>query len=310
MEYRTLGRTGLQVSVMGLGGGGPSQLGKRTDKTKSESIRLVQQAFDLGVNFIDTAEGYGTEDIVGEAISTMPRDQVIISTKKSTKDDMTPADVRQSLEASLRHLGTDYIDIYHLHGVRLHQYDRAYREIVPTLLALRDEGKIRFLGITELFNPDPAHHMLQQALKHDVWDVIMVGFNILNQSARETVFSKTIAQNVGVLVMFAVRLALSRPERLREVVAEMITSGQLDPADINAAAPLGFMLDDPDIVSLTDAAYRFCRDEPGTHVILSGTGNPDHLQQNVEALNRPPLSPKMIKTLKHIFRNVDAVSGQ
>ena len=179
---------------------------------EAESVAVVRAALDAGVNLIDTAEAYRTEKIVGQAIRELDRTKLVLSTKKRTGPNLTVSEVRQSLEASLRRLGTDYIDIYHLHGVVLEDYDYLAAEIVPELLKLRDEGKFRFLGITERWNADPGHRMLERALQDDVWDVMMVGFNILNQSARHRVFTKTIEKDIGVLVMFAVRRALSRPE--------------------------------------------------------------------------------------------------
>jgi aryl-alcohol dehydrogenase-like predicted oxidoreductase len=294
---------------MGLGCGGPSRVGKNTGKTEAESVSVVRQALDAGVNFIDTAEAYGTEEIIGQAIKGLDRSSLVLSTKKRTRQRMTPQDVRESLEASLRRLGTDYVDVYHLHGVVLKDYDYLLAEIVPAMQRLRDQGKLRFLGITELFGPDPQHAMLQRALQDDVWDVMMVGFNLLNQSARERVFARTIEKDIGVLIMFAVRRALSRPERLAEVIEELIEKGQLDPAEVDREDPLGFVVHEGGAVSVMDAAYRFCRYEPGTHVILSGTGNPDHLRANVESFYRPPLPVEDRRRLEHIFRQVDSVSG-
>jgi aryl-alcohol dehydrogenase-like predicted oxidoreductase len=294
---------------MGLGGGGPSRVGQSTGKTEAESVAVVRQALDAGINFIDTSEAYGTEEIIGKAIRGLDRSSLVLSTKKGTRKRLTPQDVRDSLEASLKRLGTDYVDIYHLHGVRLPDYEYLLAEIVPTLQQLRDQGKIRFIGITELFGPDPQHAMLQRALQDDVWDVMMVGFNILNQSARARVFAVTIEKDIGVLVMFAVRRALSRPERLVEVVAELIEAGQLDAADIDRDDSLGFLVREGGAISVTDAAYRFCRDEPGTHVILSGTGNPAHLQANIASFDRPPLPEADRRKLAHIFRHIDSVAG-
>jgi aryl-alcohol dehydrogenase-like predicted oxidoreductase len=117
-------------------------------------------------------------------------------------------------------------------------------------------------------------------------------------------------QNIGVEVMFAVRLALSRPDRLREVIQELIEAGELNPNEINVDDPFNFVLAESDAVSLTDAAYRFCRDEPGTHVVLSGTGNPKHLKANIESMARPALPQAVIDKLKHIFRHAVSVSGQ
>lgn len=309
MDHTLLGRTGLEVSVMGVGCGGPSRMGQRSGKTEEESVAIIRQALDAGINFIDTAEAYETEDIVGKAIQGIDRGSVVLSTKIKTWDNLTPNDVQRSLEESLNRLGTDYIDIYHLHGVLLQDYDDLVSEIVPILQKMREQGKIRFIGITERFTLDPQHAMLQRALKDDLWDVMMVGFNILNQSARDLVFPKTVESNIGILIMFAVRLALSRPERLNELIRELIEKGQVNPSDVDGNDPLGFLVHEGGAVSLTDAAYRFCRYEPGAHVILSGTGNIAHLKANVESLSRPPLPREDLTKLKKLFQNVDSVSG-
>ncbi len=310
MEYTTLGRTGLNVSVMGLGCGGPSRIGQNTGNTEEKSIAIVKHALKSGINFIDTAEVYRTENIVGQAIKGFDRKTLVISTKKSTWGTIKPKDVLKSLERSLNNLGTDYIDIYHLHGVILQDYDYLYSEIVPTLLELRDQGKIRYIGITERFNPDPNHSMLERALQDDIWDVMMVGFNILNQSARNRVLTKTIEKNIGILIMFAVRLALSRPKRLKECIDELIEKKQLNPNEIDRSDPLGFLIHEGGVLNLVDAAYRFCRYEPGTHVILSGTGNLDHMKANIESILRPSLPENDLTKLKSIFKNVDSISGQ
>ena len=132
---------------------------------------------------------------------------------------------------------------------------------------------------------------------------------MLNQSARERVFPRTIEKNIGVMIMFAVRRALSRPEILADTIQELIESKQLDPADIDKNDPLGFLVHEGGAASIVDAAYRFCRYEPGTNVILSGTGNPEHLKANIESFSRPPLPQEDLLRLKEIFRRVDSVSG-
>jgi aryl-alcohol dehydrogenase-like predicted oxidoreductase len=311
MQTTILGRTGLKVSRLGVGGGGPSQLGQSTGVPADDSTTIVRLAMDSGVNFIDTAEAYRTEAIIGEAIRGIPRDQLVLSTKKTTwgEQAITPADVRASLEASLKRLGTDYVDIYSLHGVGVEEYDYLASEIVPVFQQLQTEGKIRFIGITEAFHSDPGHTMLQRALNDDIWDVIMVGINILNQSARQRVLADTIRKNIGIQVMFAVRLALSRPERLKEVVRELIAKGQLDASEIDMDDPLGCVVTEGGAADIPDAAYRFCRDEPGTHVILSGTGSVEHMRANLESIERPPLPEAVTSRLKTIFRRVDSISG-
>jgi len=310
MQTTTLGRTNLPVSVMGVGGGGHSQLGKRTGKTEDESVAIIHQAFDAGVNFIDTAEGYGTEPIVGKALRDRDRSSIVISTKKSTRrKEVNEQTITVSLHNSLQNLGTDYIDVYNLHGVVPEDYAYLKQDIYPILKRFQEQGKIRYIGITEMFNEDTDHKMLEMAVNDNIWDVLMVGFNILNQSARDSVFAKAIENNIGIQIMFAVRKAFSQPDYLRECVAELIKSGQIDPTDLeDVNAPLDFVLQHAN--SISEAAYRFCRDEPGTHVILSGTGNPDHLKENLAAFDQPALPEDITQRLRHIFRNVDSITGQ
>lgn len=312
MEYTILGRSGLRVSVAGLGCGGPSRLGQRANKSEKESVALVRQALDLGVNFLDTAEAYGTEEIVGRAIGAVPRDRIVISTKKAfpLADPSDPAgEVRKSLEQSLRRLRTDYIDIYHAHGVEPGDYAYASAKLLPVLLKMREEGKIRFVGITEAFVEDTSHRMLRQALEDGYWDIIMVGFSMLNQSARNGVFRKTLDENVGTLVMFAVRRALSQPGRLRDVWAELGQKGLVDRNACNPKDPLDFLIREGKASTIVDAAYRFCRHEPGVHVVLSGTGSADHLRANIESLTKPPLPEPVTARLKTIFARVDCITG-
>lgn len=310
MDYVTFGRTGLQVSVMGLGCGGPSRLGRSTSKSREESLAIIGAALDAGVNFLDTAEAYETEDLVGTALKSVDRDKVVISTKKSYRREISPELVRTGLEASLKRLDTDYVDIYNLHGVGHADYPWLRDEILPVFAQLREEGKLRFIGVSERFGEDATHQMLRDSLPDDHWDVVMVGFNILNQTARDHVFPFTQSQDVAVQIMFAVRRALSQPDKLVAALKTLIDEGQLDPADVDLANPLGFILDESDATGIVDAGYRFCRYEPGVQVVLSGTGNLHHLRANIESLNRPPLPESVVQKLRHIFRHANAVTGE
>jgi aryl-alcohol dehydrogenase-like predicted oxidoreductase len=313
MDYLTLGRTGLRASVLGLGGGGHSRLGLSTGATEAESLAIVRHAVERGVNVVDTAEAYDTEALIGAALRGVPRGDLVLSTKKSlTEQDrlVTGADVIRGLEASLVRLQTDYVDIYHLHGVEAGQYDYAVAELVPTMRTLRDQGKIRFLGITENFVADTGHAMMERAVHDAYWDVVMVGFNILNQSARDRVLAEARRRDLGVLCMFAVRDALSRPEKLRETVAGLVQQGAIEARSIDLDAPLGFLLRVAGVAGLPDAAYRFCRAEPGIHTVLSGTGNVQHLEQNITSMLRPPLPDDVRGQLVALFAGVDTVSGQ
>jgi aryl-alcohol dehydrogenase-like predicted oxidoreductase len=136
----------------------------------------------------------------------------------------------------------------------------------------------------------------------------MVGFNLLNQSARERVLPHTQARGIGTLCMFAVRRALATPEAVRETVAGLIEKGELS-ADAfdDLAEPLAFLLRDS--ADLTEAAYRFCRHEPGIDVVLSGTGSVAHLEQNAASLDRPPLPAADADRLRRLFAGIDSVSG-
>jgi len=310
MEFNTLGRTGLRVSVAGLGCGGHSRLGISQGKTPDEAVQIVREALDLGINFIDTAETYRTEEIVGTALREVPRSQVILSTKAGVdwQDRLsTASELRDRVDACLGRLGTDYVDVFHLHGVSVEEYDYATQGLVPALLELKAAGKIRFVGITEAFASDPAHKMLVRAVQDDCWDVMMVGFNILNQSARERVLRVTREKDIGILCMFAVRRALSRSDALRELMMQLVDQGLV--GDIDAEDALGFLVANGVGDSVQDAAYRFCRWEPGIDLVLSGTGNIEHLRANAESLGRPPLPPSIVDRLKSMFERVDSITG-
>ena len=313
MEYTTLGRTGLGVSVAGLGCGGPSRLGLRDSSDSTDlAVALIRQALDLGVNFLDTAESYGTEPVVGKAIKSLPRENIIISTKKTLPppDCANPdQELRRGLEQSLKELDTDYIDIYHLHGVEPKDYDYAKNRLMPVMRRLKEEGKIRYIGVTEGFVQDQRHRMLQDSVKENLWDVAMVGFNLLNPSARRTVFPVTMRQRVGMLNMFAVRRALSQPKRLKELVAELVTKGDIPRGAINPDDPLDFVLAGSDAATLPEAAYRFCRHEPGVDVVLTGTGNPAHLRENIAAILKPALPRPVLGKLEALFGKLDYLTG-
>jgi aryl-alcohol dehydrogenase-like predicted oxidoreductase len=316
MDYKILGRTGLKVSVAGLGCGGPSRLGlsglKGQTHSEREVVAHVRSAIDLGINFFDTAEWYGTEVVVGKAIAGVPRDRLVLSTKKNIVPEVhgdPDKEIRRALEQSLKNLGTDYVDLYHVHGAEPKDYANAAERHLPTMLRLREEGKIRAVGITERFVVDSSHQMAERAVRDGVWDVVMVGFNLLNPCARKNIFPLTSANGIGVLVSYALRRALSQPARLKKLCAELVGSGAISAGALNLEDPLDFVTRDGAAVSIQDAAYRFCRHEPGVDVVLTGTGNPEHLRANVQSLCRPPLPAAVQLRLKELFGNIDGVTG-
>lgn len=315
MKFIELGRTGAQVSVAGLGCGGPSRLGLRHGASNAEAATVVRGALDLGVTFIDTAEAYGTEEAVGLGIRGR-RDEVFISTKGSPVERgedwregalLSAAQLRAKVEASLSRLGTDRIDLYNLHGVAEAHYDHGVEVLLPELKRLQAEGKIRFLGLTEAFGRETQHETLERAVIDAYFDVVMVGFNLLNPSARKTVFLHTQANRIGTLIMFAVRRALSRPEALHAVLDDLEAQGAVPPG--TAKAGLAFVTEDPEVRSLVEASYRFVRHEPGADVVLTGTGSLVHLRENVAAILAPPLPDRLLDRLDVLFGGLASVSG-
>ena len=292
MDYTTLGRTGLRVSVAGLGCGGSSRLGTTAGHGEAHAIRIVQLALDLGVNFIDTAQFYGTETIVGKAISGRPRDSVVISTKHKVGKGVTPEAItalQKSLDESLRALGSDHVDLYCLHTVLPADYPLVAERILPVLEREREKGRIRYFGITEFAAHDPHHDMLQQALTDNHWDAVMVAFHLLNQNARKRVFALTLKHHVGTMLMFAVRALFSVPGRLKQDIRRLVDDGRLPAALADKDNPLDFLLHAGGAANLIEAAYRYARHEPGANLVLFGTGNPDHVEPNVRAITAPPL---------------------
>lgn len=312
MVYVDLGKTGLRVSVAGLGSGGHSRLGLSTRNSQAHAIAVVQQAIDWGINLIDTAEAYGSEAIIGRAIRSIPRDRLVLSTKKQPIDKkgqmISPKVLIRSLEHSLKALKTDYIDIYHLHGLKPKQYDTVVPALLPTLKRLKEQGKIRCIGVTESFTKDPTHQMLTRALNDDCWDVMMVGFNCINQTARQKLLSQAAEKGTGVLGMFAVRNALRSPAKFKLAVETLQTEGVISNRR-SASAILASLLDHSDVASVPDLAYRYCRYQPGIDVVMFGTGRFDHLHQNIVSLLRSPLPDEITQSLNQIFSPVTTFTG-
>jgi aryl-alcohol dehydrogenase-like predicted oxidoreductase len=156
MEHRQLGTSGLTVSALGLGCMGMTYAYGATDE--DESIATVHRAIELGVTFLDTAELYGphaNEELLGRALAGR-RDQVQIATKFGVLRDAdgpagrpldgTPANVRRSIEGSLKRLGTDYVDLYYQHRM---DPDTPIEETVGALAEVVREGKVRHIGLSE-----------------------------------------------------------------------------------------------------------------------------------------------------------------
>jgi aryl-alcohol dehydrogenase-like predicted oxidoreductase len=298
MHYTTFGRTGLKVSVAGLGCGGFSRLGLGVGKSEADAINIVRSAIGAGVNLIDTAAVYGTEGVVGKGISSHPRDKLVIATKAAFgrgSKISTPEQLVASLDNSLRELRTDYIDIFQLHAVAPDNYVRVRAELVPALLRERDKGKFRFLGITETPPFDPDHNMLTAAIRDGLWDSVMVAQHMLHQHARDRVYPLTRRYGAGTLLMFVVRGIFAQPERLASTVAEL------------GLPPLDFLVHPDGASTMMDAAYRFIRHEPGVDVVLFGTSDLEHLHANIQSINKPALPVSDVARLRAVYGHVSGV---
>ena len=310
MEFTTLGRTGLKVSVAGLGCGGSSRLGLTAGHSEAHCASIILRAVELGVNLIDTAKVYGTEPVVGAALKSIPRESVVVSTKQKIANGKTliPADeVVAGLNNSLKTLGTDYVDVFFLHTVLPDAYEHAANAIVPALLREKEKGKFRFLGITEMPPKDARHEMLQSALKDDYWDVLMFAFHMLGQNARQSVFPVTQSRNIGTLIMFAVRSLFSTPGRLQQDIQLLAAAGQLPSWLAEKSQPLDFLLHEGGAPNIIEAAYRYARHEPGANVVLFGTSNLAHVEHNIKSILAPPLPSADVQKINELFGNLEGV---
>ena len=308
MEYRPLGKTGLMVSVAGLGCGGNSRLGLGRGASFDDCVAVVRTAVDLGVNFLDTAEAYGTEEIVGAAARSYDRNRLVISTKAIFRTgDETGETVTRRVDAALRRLGLDYVDIFHFHAVAPATYGHHRDVLAPALLKLKEQGKVRHVGITETGPRDPEQKMLARAIQEAPWEVIMLAYSLMNQGARRNVFPVTQRRGIGTLLMFVVRNIFSNAAYRRDVLAKLVEQGQLDVSILSKGDPLEFLVSEGGAQSITDAAYRYARHEQGADVILFGTGNMAHVKDNVASILRPALPPAIIEQLHASFGHLTGV---
>lgn len=302
MQYRCLGRTGLDVSILGLGSGGTNRLGQAQQARTQDVGRFVQHALGLGINFIDTAPGYGdSESLLGEALQGVPRESYVLCTKFNANRGNPPAGaLRHSLEESLRRLRTDYVDVMYLHAVYPHTYTSTLDAFLEELLQAQRDGLTRFLGITEAYEFDPSHAAMQRALDNDLFDVIMIGHNLISPSGLVHVMPRAEGRRTGVVIMCAIRSVISNPEHLRNTLREWKSDGALSQDALPDDAPLDWVLG-PGVETVTDAGYKFAAESPAVSSVLTGTANTVHLEANVRAILGPPLPRAASQRLQDIF---------
>src|SRR6266403_2699430 len=204
MIYRTLGRTGERVSVIGLGGwhiGQPSI-------SEQDSIRLIRQAIDRGITFMDNCWDYNegvSEEHMGKALQDGYRQKVFLMTKIDGRDKKTAA---SQIDESLRRLQTDRIDLMQIHEViRMNDPDRVFARggAIDALLEAKKAGKIRFTGFTGHKSPDIHLHMLKTAEAHDFrFDAVLMPVNVMDahfESFVKKVMPVLVSEKIGIQTM-------------------------------------------------------------------------------------------------------------
>ena len=309
MNYRTLGRTGLKVSLLSLGTGGPSNLGQRSGLTQNVQDALIRRSLDLGVNLIDTSASYReSESILGRALKGIPRDDYVLATKWRHDSGDRPAQpqaLADSVDRSLRRLRTDYIDLMQFHGLAPAEYLEVVEQFYPAMTRLREQGKIRYIGFSEQFSADPAHETAVLALKThpELWDTIMLKYGILNQYAAKEALPLAAEHNVGIINMAAVRVKLPDPDLLEELVADWKTRGVIPADSLPASDPLGWLVHDG-VSSVIGAGYKFAAGHPAVSTVLTGTANIEHLESNAAALDAPRLPEDDRRRLVTLFSHI------
>jgi hypothetical protein len=188
MKTVRLGKTGLEVSRIGMGGIPILR------PTEDEAIKLIQRALDLGVNFIDTANGYGaSEERIGKGIAGR-REQVIIATKTGGRDKVTAL---EHLELSLKRLNTDFIDLWQFHGINaFEEYERVLGGTMEAAQEALQAGKIRHIGI--------SGHSMEVALKavsSGHFETIQFPFNFVNNDPADELVPLAREHDVGFIAM-------------------------------------------------------------------------------------------------------------
>lgn len=204
ITYRKLGRTGVSVSSIGLGG---SHIGKAKLSSR-EAVRLMQAALDRGMNFMDNSWDYNegeSEKRMGQALKGAYRDKAFVMTKV---DGRTMASATSQIETSLKRLQVDQIDLLQHHEIiRYEDVDRIFAEggAMEAFLKARDEGKIRFIGFTGHKHPSVHLHMLETAERMGFqFDTVQMPLNVFDahyRSFQQRVLPELVLKGIGVLGM-------------------------------------------------------------------------------------------------------------
>ena len=309
MHYRTLGKSGIPISIASYGGGGPSQFGKAAGLTAKQRRVLIARALDLGINMFDTAANYGdSEEQLGQALNGVPRDSFLIGTKwtwKTADGNLPHTDsLISSVERSMRRFNTDVIDIMQVHGIQKSNYFDITERYAPTLRKLKEQGKVRLIGFTEMMTEDPKHTVPQTALEEhpDIWDTIMLKYGILNQYAAKKTLPLAQKHGVAILNMAPVRFTLTRQHEYDQLLEQWRAQGGIDVDNPKLRDGLDWLITE-DAPSIIAAGYKFAADHPGISTVITGTSNIKHLEDNIAAFENPTLPDEHMELLTKLLGN-------
>lgn len=307
MRYRRLGRTGLNVSELSFGAA------RGATQDPANFIATVHAVIGAGINFIDTAANYDNGDserVLGEAL--VGHDDVIVETKYRPYDSYagdalytgTPAALIASAEESLRRLRRDRLDILLAHGIRTRQsLDRFMTDgCYDAMLKLRSQGKVRFIGMSELSEADGTHEILRLALPSGGLDVVMLTINFLLQTAIDSVLPLCRAHDTGTVVMMPLNQA-SKESGLVGVAAALecirrhIAAGNLpDQPPYNRPDLFDFLSP----YSIPETALRFVLAQDVSTCCV-GVRGAQRLRENLAAVDPPYLDAPRLARLNELF---------
>lgn len=288
MKYRMLGKTGLRVSVIGLGtmvhGG---HFGPVKD---SESLGAIEAALDLGVNFIDTSDAYGagySETLLGNTLKGR-RDKVIVATKGGNvmagpnrgKRIFEPDYISRVMDESLQRLQTDYIDLYQLHNPTLEVIERG--AVWEVLERAKQAGKIRHYGVSINSMEEGI-----AAVKDGRAETVQVEYNLLAQEPAEKIFPLALQANVGIIARVPLRrgiltgkLTVADDGRFQgEDVRARSFKGEAFKKELAKAEQFRFLVHG-DVKSFAQAALAFCGAHPAVSVTIPGARNAQQMREN------------------------------
>ncbi len=308
MRYRPLGRTGLSVSELSYGAA------RGAIETPDEFAASIATVIDAGINLIDTAEHYdGSEEALGAAL--VGHDDMLVQTKHLPYADFspesaytgTPEGVVAAAEQSLRRLRRDRLDIFLGHGMRTAaSYEQFMNDgCCEAMVKLKAQGKVRFIGFSELSEADGTHEILKQAVPSGIFDVVMLTVNFLLQTAIDDILPLCRAHGVGTVVMMPLNQAsavsgLVSIDAARECIRRHIDHGNLPDAPPYTDADV---LDFLKPYSIPEAALRFVLAQEIDSCCF-GARTPGRVRQNLAAVDPPYLDPDRLARLRSLFGGI------